>query len=154
MIVAAGTAIDPAHNGGDFMPLLTGYGVLLTALALIFVFINLGSVCAHCLYNGAVGYSHLLKSRMRVLTLVLGILGGIAAILGIWSLFPYWLSLLGGVVPPLGAVMIMDQLILGHAARLRATTDFRALLSHGPQDPLLRSCFTSGCLSMVKPWPA
>jgi cytosine permease len=124
VIVAAGAAINPAHNGGNFMPLLTGHGVLLTALALIFVFINLGSVCAHCLYNGAVGYSHLLKSRMRVLTLVLGILGGIAAVLGIWSLFPYWLSLLGIFVPPIGAVMIMDQLILGHAAKLRAATDF------------------------------
>jgi cytosine permease len=124
VIVAAGAAINPAHNGGDFMPLLTGHGVLLTALALVFVFVNLGSVCAHCLYNGAVGYSHLLKNRMRVLTLVLGILGGIAAILGIWSLFPYWLSLLGIFVPPIGAVMIMDQLILGQAARLRAEADF------------------------------
>jgi cytosine permease len=124
VIVAAGAAINPAHDGGDFMSLLTGHGVFLTALALVFVFINLGSVCAHCLYNGAVGYSHLLKNRMRVLTLVLGILGGVAAVLGVWSLFPYWLSLLGIIVPPIGAVMIMDQLILGRAARRRTTADF------------------------------
>jgi cytosine permease len=125
VIVAAGGAVDPVHNGGDFMPLLTGHGALLSALAVLFVFVNLGSVCAHCLYNGAVGYSHLLKSRMRILTLVLGILGGIAAVAGVWSLFPYWLSLLGIFVPPIGAIIIMDQLVLGHAAGLRASMAYR-----------------------------
>ncbi len=124
VIVAAGGAINPAENGGDFMPLLTGHGPLLSALALLFVFVNLGSVCAHCLYNGAVGYSHLLGSKMRLLTLVLGLLGGLAAVAGIWSLFPYWLSLLGIFVPPIGAVVIMDQLVLGNAARARASANF------------------------------
>jgi cytosine permease len=125
VIVAAGSAVDPVKNGGDFMPLLTGHGWLLSALAILFVFINLGSVCAHCLYNGAVGYSHLLSSRMRLLTLILGVLGGIAAVAGVWSLFPAWLSLLGIFVPPIGVIIIMDQLIYSRAANLRDSVAYR-----------------------------
>lgn len=126
VIVAAGSAVDPIHNGGDFMPLLTGHGFLLSALAVIFVFVNLGSVCAHCLYNGAVGYSHLFKSRMRLLTLILGVLGGLAAIAGVWSLFAEWLSLLGIFVPPIGAIIIMDQLVYGRAATMRSLVPYRS----------------------------
>jgi cytosine permease len=118
VVVAAGAAVNPTQNGGDFLPLLSGHGPVVSALALIFVFVNLGSVCAHCLYNGAVGYSHLFGSRMRVMTLVLGLIGGLAAVAGVWSLFPYWLSMLGMFVPPIGAVMIMDQLFFGNAGRV------------------------------------
>jgi cytosine permease len=118
VVVAAGAAVNPAQNGGDFLPLLSGHGPVVSVLALIFVFVNLGSVCAHCLYNGAVGYSHLFGSRMRLMTLILGLVGGLAAVAGVWSLFPYWLSMLGMFVPPIGAVMIMDQLCFGNAARI------------------------------------
>lgn len=59
------------------------------------MFINLGSVCTHCLYNGAVGYSHLLNSKMRLWTIILGVIGGLLAVVGVWSYFLNWLSLLG-----------------------------------------------------------
>ncbi|HWN34809.1 MAG TPA: cytosine permease, partial [Pseudonocardia sp.] len=72
VIVAAGAATDPDQNGGDFLGILVGHHPLLTALAVVFVFINLGSVCTHCLYNGAVGWSHITASKMRLLTIVLG----------------------------------------------------------------------------------
>ena len=65
VVVAAGAATDPVKDGGNFLTLLTGHGVLLSTLAVMFVFANLGSVCTHCLYNGAVGWSHLTRSRMR-----------------------------------------------------------------------------------------
>jgi cytosine permease len=113
VIVSAGAALHPAQSGGDFLPLLVGHGPLMNALAVLFVFINLGSVCTHCLYNGAVGYSHLFGSRMRVMTVVLGTVGGLLALAGIWNLFLTWLSLLGLLVPPIGAVMIVDQLLMG-----------------------------------------
>ena len=86
----------------------------------LFVFVNLGSVCTHCLYNGAVGYSHLLGSRMRVMTIVLGLVGGLLAVAGVWSLFLGWLNVLGMLVPPIGAVMITDQLLLGGLGRTNA----------------------------------
>lgn len=125
-IVSAGAAINPAQNGGDFLHLLVGHNALLNLLALLFVFINLGSVCTHCLYNGAVGYSHLLKSKMRLWTLILGVIGGLLAVIGVWSYFLNWLSLLGVAVPPIGAVMIVDLLLMGHIASSRPERAYRA----------------------------
>ena len=110
IVVAAGAAASPSENGGDFLPILTSHGPILTSIAVVFVFVNLGSVCTHCLYNGAVGWSQLTGSRMRVLTLVLGALGLVAALAGVWSHFATWLGVLGIFVPPIGAVLILDQL--------------------------------------------
>lgn len=125
VIVAAGGALAPATDGGDFLPMLVDHGPLLTVLAVIFVFVNLGSVCAHCLYNGAVGWSQLVGSKMRVLTLVLGGVGLAIALAGVWSHFPTWLNLLGIFVPSIGAVLIVDQLITRRATS-RSTATFRA----------------------------
>jgi cytosine permease len=115
IVVAAGAASAPAKNGGDFMPILTEHGAVLTVLAVIFVFVNLGSVCAHCLYNGAVGWSQLTGSKMRLLTIILGAFGMVIALAGVWSHFGTWLNLLGIFVPSIGAVLIVDQLITGRA---------------------------------------
>jgi cytosine permease len=112
IIVSADAAA--ATSGGDFLPLLTSHGSMLALIALIFVFVNLGSVCTHCLYNGAVGWSPITGSKMRILTIALGIIGGSAAIAGVWSLFLPWLSFLGVFVPPIGAVMIIDQFFVRH----------------------------------------
>ena len=124
IVVAAGAAVTPAVSGGDFLPILTSHGIVLTWIAVIFVFVNLGSVCTHCLYNGAVGWSQLTHSKMRLLTVVLGILGLVAALAGVWSHFATWLNLLGIFVPPIGAVLIVDQLLLRRAGT-RGITDWR-----------------------------
>jgi cytosine permease len=109
VIVASGAISDPQTNGGNFLPVIaTGHGWVLSAIALIFIFVNLGSVCTHCLYNGAVGWSHIVGSRMRLLTVILGIIGTIAALAGVWSLFLDWLNILGVFVPPIGAVILTD----------------------------------------------
>jgi cytosine permease len=125
VIVAAGAATDPDKNGGDFLGILVGHHPLLTALAVVFVFINLGSVCTHCLYNGAVGWSHITASKMRLLTVILGIIGVVAAVAGVWTLFADWLNILGVFVPPIGAVLITDQVLLRRRTEHRATATFR-----------------------------
>lgn len=125
VIVAAGGALHPATDGGDFLPILVHHGPILAVLAVIFVFVNLGSVCAHCLYNGAVGWSQLVGSRMRLLTLVLGAVGLAVALAGVWSYFATWLNLLGIFVPSIGAVLIVDQLLTRRAAARQLVT-FRA----------------------------
>ncbi|MGG1674383.1 cytosine permease [Neobacillus sp. NRS-1170] len=112
IIVATGVIQNPVTNGGDFMPILSGQGPFLSMLAIIFVFINLGVGCTHCLYNGAVGFSHMTGKSMRSLTIILGIIGIIAAVSGIWNAFQSWLELLGLIVPPIATIIIMDQLIL------------------------------------------
>lgn len=113
VIVSSGAIVEPATNGGNFLPIIAdGHGPLLTVLAFLFVFVNLGSVCTHCLYNGAVGWSHMTGQRMRFVTVVLGVIGTAAALGGVWNHFLDWLNILGVFVPPIGAVMIVDQLIL------------------------------------------
>lgn len=126
LVVAVGGAAHPAVDGGGFLGLLTGHGALLTAAAVLFVLVNLGSVAAHCLYNGAVGWSALTPARMRPLALVLGAVGLIAALSGIWSHFVDWLNLLGIFVPPIGAVLITDQLLLRRRTADRPSLPWRA----------------------------
>ncbi|WP_115788412.1 cytosine permease [Arthrobacter silvisoli] len=126
LLVAAGAIASAQTAGGDFTPILTGVNnPLLNALVVVFVVINLGSVCTHCLYNGALGWSHLTRSKMRLLTLVLGVIGVAVALLGVWSLFVNWLAFLGVIVPPLGAVLIADQIILRKRLAGRAESKIR-----------------------------
>jgi cytosine permease len=124
LVVAAGKAVDPATNGGDFLPILTSHGPVLSVIAVVFVFANLGSVCCHCLYNGAVGWSQLTGGKMRVLTVVLGLVGLVAALAGVWSYFSDWLNLLGIFVPPIGAILIVDQ-VLRRRGGVRAVRAWR-----------------------------
>ncbi|WP_158149213.1 purine-cytosine permease family protein [Pantoea agglomerans] len=125
VIVAVGAAVDPLTNGGNFLPMLMGHSAFLSVVACLFVFINLGSVCTHCLYNGAVGFSHLFSSKMRLWTLILGAIGGLLALAGVWSYFLEWLSLLGIVVPPFGAVMIVDLIFMARISEQRPAQRFR-----------------------------
>jgi cytosine permease len=121
VVVAAGAIASPATDGGNFLPLIAdGAGPLLSALAIVFVFVNLGSVCSHCLYNGAVSWSHIVGGRMRVLTLLLGIAGVGIALAGVWSHFLSWLVILSVFVPPIGAVLIADQVLLRGASESRS----------------------------------
>jgi cytosine permease len=143
IIVAAGAAINPAVNGGDFLSILTTHGPLLTAIAVVFVFVNLGSVCTHCLYNGAVGWSQLTGGRMRVLTIALGVIGLIAALAGVWSHFAAWLNILGIFVPPIGAVLIVDQMFFRRGARTVRSLRFQ---------PFLAWVIGSACAYAVHVW--
>lgn len=111
LVVALGASAEPAKTGGDFLHVLVGGGGILVPLAIVFVFVNLGSVCAHCLYNGAVGFGNITGRTMRQLTIVLGVVGIAAAVAGIWSYFEAWLNILGVLVPPIGIVLILDQAV-------------------------------------------
>jgi cytosine permease len=106
-VIAAATA-----GSGDVFGLIAGQGGAFPVIATIFLFVNLGSVCTHCLYNSAVGWSTILKGRMRTLTVILGALGIVVAALGMWGFFVDWLNLLGVIVPPIGAIIIVDQVLL------------------------------------------
>ncbi|MDI3417743.1 purine-cytosine permease family protein [Streptomyces luteolus] len=126
VVVAAGAIASAETVGGNFLPLLTGdHGALLDALAAVFVFVNLGSVCSHCLYNGALTWSHLTRTQMRIMTLVLGAIGTAAALAGVWNHFLDWLVILSVFVPPLGGVLIADQVILRRHVEGRPTGAIR-----------------------------
>ena len=120
LVVALGAAAAADTAGGDFLHVLVSAGGVLVPLAIVFVFVNLGSVCAPCLYNGAVGFGNITGKTMRQLTIVLGIVGTVAAVAGIWSYFATWLNILGVLVPPIGIVLILDQLVF--SARRTSST--------------------------------
>jgi cytosine permease len=103
-----------AGGSGDVFGILVHHGGLAAVIAVIFLFVYLGSVCTHCLYNSAVGWSNIVHGRMRVLTLLLGVVGIVVAAAGIWDYFIDWLNLLGVIVPPIGAIIIVDQLWARH----------------------------------------
>lgn len=109
-IVAASAASNP-----DFFGLVAAKGGIVSVLAVIFLFLNLGSVCSHCLYNASVGWAHILGRSFRVVAIGWGIIGTIIAATGVWGQFVNWLVILGVVVPPIGAVILADHLL--HAKR-------------------------------------
>ena len=110
VMTAALALPDPQPFGLDnmFGYLLAQNKGWLAVVAFVFLFVNLGSVCAHCLYNAAVGWSRIAKSKMRVFAVVLAVVGIAIAAANVWALFIPWLSVLGILVPPIGAVMIAD----------------------------------------------
>ena len=91
----------------------------LSVLAFLFLYINLGSVCSHCLYNAATGWSRILGSKMRLLAVVLGVLGIVIAAGNVWAFFIQWLSLLGIVVPPIGMILLVEAYILKSAGTVQ-----------------------------------
>ncbi|HTK07449.1 MAG TPA: cytosine permease [Ktedonobacteraceae bacterium] len=107
-----GGIIAAVAPGRDMFGIIAAHGGFLAVIAVIFLFVNLGSVCSHCLYNAAVGWSFILGGKMRVLTLILGIIGIIIAALGIYNFFVNWLNLLGVIVPPIGTIIVLDQLFV------------------------------------------
>jgi cytosine permease len=92
----------------------------LSALAFVFLYINLGSVCSHCLYNAATGWSRVLGNHMRVMAVILGAIGIVVAAGNVWAFFIQWLSLLGILVPPIGAVILVDQYLIRPNAQIEA----------------------------------
>lgn len=101
----------------------------LAVIAFVFLFINLGSVCAHCLYNAAVGWSRIAKSKMRLAAVLLAVIGIAIAATNVWALFIPWLSLLGILVPPIGAVIIVDMYFVRPNAIIDADWRPRAFIA-------------------------
>ncbi len=92
----------------------------LSVLAFVFLYLNLGSVCSHCLYNSATGWSRIVGTHMRVAAVILGVIGIAVAAGNIWAFFIQWLSLLGVLVPPIGAIILVDQYAVRPDAKLSA----------------------------------
>jgi cytosine permease len=110
-IMTAAIALpDPQPFAMDnlFGYMLHQHETWLSAVAVVFLFCSLGSVCAHCLYNSAVGWSRIVGVKMRTAAVVLAAIGIVVAAANVWALFIPWLSLLGIIVPPIGAIVIVD----------------------------------------------
>ncbi|MHB8921058.1 MAG: purine-cytosine permease family protein [Halothiobacillus sp.] len=100
---------NPFGNDNMFGYMVGTHVTWLVVISFIFLLINLGSVCSHCLYNAATGWSRILRSEMRLMAVLLGAIGVLVAATNVWAFFIQWLSLLGIIVPPIGAIIIVDQ---------------------------------------------
>ncbi len=111
-VMTAALAVPDANPFGadNLFGYLNGLKIgWLSLLAFVFLYVNLGSVCSHCLYNAATGWSRIFGSPMRTMAVIVGIVGIAIAAGNVWAFFIQWLSLLGIVVPPIGAVILVDQ---------------------------------------------
>ena len=97
----------------------------LSVLAFVFLYLNLGSVCSHCLYNSATGWSRIVGTHMRMAAVILGVIGIAVAAGNIWAFFIQWLSLLGVLVPPIGAIILIDQYVVRPGAKM--DSDYRPM---------------------------
>lgn len=86
--------------------LIVGGGGAL-AFAVLVAAINQGSNATHCLYNSSVGFSKLVSKRYVITTLIIGTVGIVIAVTGVWALLIDWLKIIGVLVPPIGAVIIV-----------------------------------------------
>ena len=100
---------NPFGNDNMFGYMVGTHVTWLVVISFIFLLINLGSVCSHCLYNAATGWSRIFRSEMRLMAVLLGAIGILVAATNVWAFFIQWLSLLGIIVPPIGAIIIVDQ---------------------------------------------
>lgn len=103
----------------------------LSVVAFVFLFCNLGSVCAHCLYNSAVGWSRIGNGRMRLFAVGLAVVGVAIAAANVWALFIPWLSLLGILVPPIGAIILADLYYVRPGAQSHAGWRPQAFVAWG-----------------------
>ncbi len=101
----------------------------LSVVAVIFLYANLGSVCSHCLYNSSMGWSRILNTRMRIAAVILGAIGIVVAAGNVWAFFIQWLSLLGIVVPPIGAIVLVHRYMIGDDSLEAADWKGRAFLA-------------------------
>lgn len=125
-VMTAALAVPNANPFGtdNMFGYLNNQGVAwLSVLAFVFLYCNLGSVCSHCLYNAATGWSRITGSHMRLAAVILGVLGIFIAAGNVWAFFIQWLSLLGVVVPPIGAIILVDQYLVRPGAKVDA--DYR-----------------------------
>lgn len=111
-MVFGGVVAAAAVGNANFFELVAGNGGVVAVAAVAFLFLNLGTVCTHCLYNAAVGWAHILGARFVPVAVVWGLVGTAIAAAGVWSEFTTWLVLLGVIVPPIGAVMLTDHLVV------------------------------------------
>lgn len=121
-VMTAALAVPGANPFGadNMFGYMNGLNVgWISALAFVFLYVNLGSVCSHCLYNAATGWSRIFGGNMRTMAVAVGVVGIVIAAGNVWAYFINWLTLLGIVVPPIGAVILVDQ----YLARPNAATD-------------------------------
>lgn len=116
MLAMHGLGIADPFQSANPIGYLVGLGGVFAVFAVLVAIINQGSNATHCLYNSALGFSKLFRQRYLVTTAIVGTIGVIIAATGVWAFLLDWLEIIGVLVPPIGAVVIVAS-YSGYLAR-------------------------------------
>lgn len=86
------------------------------------------------------------KSNYSVVTIILGLLGTLLSVLAILNYFVDFLSMLGGILPPIAGVMLVDYYILKTSRKILDETREKGLLPDDSQTPLIGWSAIAACV--------
>lgn len=102
-------AIGGAVTGNpDIFDILIAQGLMLPAIVVLGL--NIWTTNNNALYTAGLGLSNITKRNSKIMVLIGGTIGTISAI-WLYNNFVSWLSFLGSIIPPVGAVIIVDFIL-------------------------------------------
>ncbi len=119
MLAAHGLKTADPFQSANPVGYLVSLGGAFTIVAVLVAIVNQGSNATHCLYNSTLGFSKLFGRRYIVTTAVAGAIGIVIAATGVWAFLLDWLEIIGILVPPIGAVVIVSH-FTGYLSRRHA----------------------------------
>jgi len=103
--------------GGAVMGVADSFGILilegLAVPAIITLGFNIWASNNHALYTAGLGVSNMVKTPMKPMMVIAGIIGTIASV-WLYYNFVAYLIILGGMIPPIGAVLIVHYFMNRH----------------------------------------
>ncbi|MCR1899543.1 cytosine permease [Irregularibacter muris] len=99
-------AVGGAVTGSpDIFDILISQGLMIPAIVVLGL--NIWTTNNNALYTSGLGLANITKIKMQPMVLIGGAIGTVAA-LWLYNNFVTYLSLLGGMIPPVGVVIIID----------------------------------------------
>lgn len=98
-----------ATGAGDISDVMFSQGLIIPAI--IVLGLNIWTTNDNALYASGLGFSNITKINKSKLVVFNGIVGTLMA-MWLYNNFIGWLTLLGGALPPIGAIILADYFIL------------------------------------------
>ena len=98
-----------ATGSGDISDVMFSQGLIIPAI--IVLGLNIWTTNDNALYASGLGFSNITKIKKSKLVVFNGIVGTVLS-LWLYTNFVGWLTLLGGALPPIGAIILADFFIL------------------------------------------
>lgn len=106
-------SVTDALSSGNLFVYLTNKNIhWLTNVSVIFLFCNIGSICIHNLYNAASEFCHLTKIPFQPMVIIICLFTTFFSLVHGWHYIISLVSAIGVVIPPIGAVVIADQMFV------------------------------------------
>lgn len=105
-----------ATGSGDISDVMFSQGLIIPAI--IVLGLNIWTTNDNALYASGLGFSNITKIKKSKLVIFNGIVGTLMA-MWLYNNFVGWLTLLGGALPPIGAIILADYFILNKGDYLK-----------------------------------